>query len=161
MRPARWTAQDKATRTTVRSTLIGLIIGYQCTGTITPTEGAWLAGTCTNKGIRDLIFASLATTCDDMESISAALMGDVAPEDWDYFRDGADAIYTALEYIPPEYRTDLLAGLGWTRWIDGKGSEAMNFLDLARTTAPTHRLTELLTRLITSGHLPASATTRH
>ncbi|MFJ6419041.1 DUF4192 family protein [Paeniglutamicibacter sp. NPDC091659] len=157
----RMDCEDKETRTTVRSTLIGLIIGYQCTGTVTPHEGAWLAGTCTQKGIRDLIFASLATSSDDMDSISAALMGETAPEDWDYFRDGADAIYTALEYIPPEHRTDLLAGLGWTRWIDGKGSEAMNFLDLARATDPGHRLTELLTRLISSGHLPASATTKH
>ncbi|EMQ96833.1 DUF4192 family protein [Paeniglutamicibacter gangotriensis] len=152
---------DGATRTTVCTRLIGIVIGYQCTGTITPNEGAWLGGTCTNKGIRDLIFASLATTSDDMDTISAALMGDISPDDWEYFRDGADAIYTALEYIPLEYRTDLLAGLGWTRWIDGKGSEAMHFLDLARTTDPTHRLTELLTRLIISGRLPASATTKH
>lgn len=157
----RLDCDDGATRTTVCARLIGIVIGYQCTGTITPNEGTWLGGTCTNKGIRDLIFASLATTSDDMDTISAALMGDISPDDWEFFRDGADAIYTALEYIPPEYRTDLLAGLGWTRWIEGKGSEAMHFLDLARTTDPTHRLTELLTRLIISGRLPASATTKH
>jgi hypothetical protein len=157
----RLDCEDGAIRTMVCSRLIGIVIGYQCSGTITPNEGAWLAGTCTNKGIRDLIFASLATTSEDLDAISAALMGDISPDDWEYFRDGADAIYTALEYIPPEYRTDLLAGLGWTRWIDGKGSEAMHFLDLARTTDPTHRLTELLTRLIASGRLPASATMKH
>lgn len=157
----RLDCEDRTTRTTVCTRLIGLVIGYQCTGTITPNQGAWLGGTCTNKGIRDLIFASLATTSDDMDTMSAALMGEVSPDDWAYFRDGADAIYTSLEYIPPEFRTDLLAGLGWTRWIDGKGSEAMNFLDLARTTDPTHRLTELLTRLIISGRLPTSATTKH
>lgn len=153
--------EENETRTKVCTRFVAIVMGYQCTGTVTPQEGAWLAGTCTNKGIRDTVFAALATTNNDMDSISAALMGEVAPDDWAFFKDGADAIYTALEYVPPEYRTDLLAGLGWTRWIEGKGSEAMKFLDLARGTDPTHRLTQLLTRLITNGHLPASATTKH
>lgn len=153
--------QRKGTRLKVCSKLIGMILGYQCTGTVTPEDSAWLAGACTNKGIRDLMFATLATTCDNIDGVAAALMGEVAPDDWEFFTDGADAIYTALEYIPDQYRTDLLAGLGWTRWIQGKGTEAMKFLDLARNTDPTHRLTQLLTGLVSSGHLPASATTRH
>lgn len=88
-------------------------------------------------------------------------MGDIAPDGWDYFRDGADAIYTAREYTPLVYRSDPLAGLGWTRWIAGQGSEAMNFLDHTRATDPTHRLTALLSALVSSGRLPVSATTRH
>lgn len=153
--------QAKATRTKVCSKLIGTVMGYQCTGKVTPEESAWLAGMCTNKGIRDLMFATMATTCDDINSITAALLGEVAPDDWEFFKDAADAIYTALKHIPERYRTDLLAGLGWTRWIDGKGTEAMKFLDLAHHIDPTHRLTELLTRLIHTGQLPVSATTNH
>lgn len=153
--------QHHGTRIKVCSKLIGMILGYQCTGTVTPEDSAWLAGACTNKGIRDLIFATLATTCDNIDGVAAALMGEVAPDDWEFFTDGADAIYTALEYIPDQYRTDLLAGLGWTRWIQGKGTEALKFLDLARNTDSTHRLTQLLTGLISTGHVPVSATTRH
>lgn len=153
--------QDQPTRIKVLYTLVGMTTGYRETGTVTPEQAAWLAGTCTNKGIRDLLFASLAVATLDPETMGAALMGEIPPDNWDHFRNGADAIYTALEYIPPKCRTDLLAGLGWTRWIDGKGSEAMAFLDLARTADPGHRLTKLLTRLIASGQMPESATTRH
>ncbi|NKG21868.1 DUF4192 family protein [Paeniglutamicibacter terrestris] len=153
--------QDQPTRIKVLYTLVGMTTGYRETGAVTPAQAAWLAGTCTNKGIRDLVFASLAVATLDPEIMGAALMGEVPPDSWDHFRNGADAIYTALEYIPPEHRTDLLAGLGWTRWIEGKGSEAMAFLDLARTADPGHRLTKLLTRLIASGQLPESATTKH
>ncbi|GAA4378247.1 DUF4192 family protein [Paeniglutamicibacter cryotolerans] len=154
-------AGHRGTRTMVCARLIGLVMGYQCTGTITPEQGAWLAGMCTNKGIRDLLFGFLATTEDEMDSIGAVLLGERAPDDWEFFTDGADAIYAALEYVPPQDRVDLLAGLGWTRWIQGKGTEAMNFLNLAQSTDPTHRLTVLLMRLITDGHLPVSAITKH
>ncbi|OIH82805.1 hypothetical protein BLJ79_17805 [Arthrobacter sp. UCD-GKA] len=153
--------QDHPTRIKVLYTLVGITTGYRDTGTVTPSQAAWLAGTCANKGLRDLVFASLAVATLDLETMSAALMGEIPPDSWEHFRNGADAIYTALEYIPPEHRTDLLAGLGWTRWIDGKGSEAMAFLDLARTTNPGHRLTKLLTRLIASGQMPDSATIKH
>lgn len=74
-----------------------------------------MGGTCTNKGLRDLIFALLAMTRTELDTIGAAPMGDIAPGDWDEFRDAADAMYAALEFIAPGYRTDLLAGLGWTR----------------------------------------------
>lgn len=153
--------QDQPTRIKMLYTLVGITTGYRETGTVAPSQAAWLAGTCTNKGIRDLIFASLAVATLDRDIMGSALMGEIPPDSWEHFRNGADAIYTALEYIPSESRTDLLAGLGWTRWIDGKGSEAMAFLDLARTTDPGHRLTALLTRLIASGQMPESATIKH
>lgn len=153
--------QDQPTRIKVLYTFVGITTTYKETGTVAPSRAAWLAGTCTNKGIRDLIFASLAVATWDMDIMGSALMGEIPPDNWDHFRNGADAIYTALEFIPSEYRTDLLAGLGWTRWIDGKGSEAMALLDLAREANPGHRLTALLTRLIASGQLPESATVEH
>ncbi|MET0872424.1 MAG: DUF4192 family protein [Paeniglutamicibacter terrestris] len=153
--------EDEETRAVVRGTLTDMVDGYRKNGKVSPQHAAWLAGLCTNKNVRDLMFASLATTSDDNGTISAVLMGDTAPEDWEFFQAGADAVYSALEFIPEASRTDLLAGLGWTRWIDGKGSEAMKFLGLALETDPEHRLTTLLIAMINSGELPKSASTKH
>jgi hypothetical protein len=153
--------QDQPTRIKVLYTLIHMTTEYDDTGTVSPSHAAWLAGTCTNKGMRDLIFASLSVATLDLDIMGAALMGEIRPDSWKHFKNGTDAIYTALEYIPTQNRTDLLAGLGWARWIEGKGSEAMAFLDLARTTNPEHRLTALLTRLIASGQVPDSAITKY
>lgn len=152
--------EDEETRAVVRGTLADMVGGYRHHGTVSPQHAAWLAGICTNKNVRDLLFASLATTSDDAETISAVLMGEKAPEDWEFFLTGADAVYTALEFIPEASRTDLLAGVGWARWIDGKGSEALKFLALALVADPEHRLTTLLITLINTGELPRSASTK-
>ena len=153
--------EDEETRNLVRGTLTDMVGRYRKNGKVTPAHAAWLAGTCTNKSVRDLMFASLATTSDDTETISAVLLGETPPEDWEFFQAGADALYTALEFIPESSRPDLLAGIGWTRWIDGKGSEAMKFLDLALESDPEHRLTTLLIKMINTGELPTSASTKH
>lgn len=153
--------EDEETRSVVRGTLADMIDGYRHSGKVSPAHAAWLAGSCTNKGVRDLLFASLATTSDDMEAVSAVMMGETSPEDWEFFQAGSDAIYTALEFIPEDSRADLLAGIGWTRWIDGKGSEAMKFLALALDAVPEHRLTGLLIALINTGEVPRSASTKH
>jgi hypothetical protein len=114
--------EDEETRVVVRGTLTDMVDGYCKSGNLSPQHAAWLAGICTNKNVRDLLFASLATTSDDTGTMSAVLMGETAPEDWEFFQAGADAVYTALEFIPKASSTDLLAEFGWTRWIDGKRS---------------------------------------
>ena len=70
-------------------------------------------------------------------------------------------LYAALEFIPAEHRADLLVAIGWTRWTDGKGTEARRFVGLALESSPCHRISQLLNRLIFSGHMAASATAKH
>ncbi|MFF5794607.1 DUF4192 family protein [Paeniglutamicibacter sp. NPDC012692] len=144
-----------------RGTLTDMIEGYRQTRKVSPEHAARLAGTSSNKGMRDLLIASLATTGTDHEEIGAALMGEKTPEDWGFLKAGGDALYAALEFIPTEHRADLLVAISWTRWIDGKGTEARRFVGLALESNPGHRLSQLLNRLILSGHMAASATTQH
>lgn len=152
---------DEETHTVARGTLADMIEGYRHKGTITPEHAAWVAGTFTNKGMRDMLMASLATPSYDTGTVSALMLGQKSPEDWEFFMTGADALYTALEFIPTEHRADLLVGIGWTRWIDGKGTEALKFISLALDSQPGHRLSELLSRLILSGEVALSASIKH
>ena len=131
--------QDAETLAVARGTLTDMIEGYRHTGKVSAEHAAWLAGTCTNKGMRDILIASLATTGTELEEIGAALMGENAPEDWGFLKAGAEALYAALEFIPTEHRADLLVAISWTHWIDGKGTEARRFVGLVLESNPGHR----------------------
>ena len=154
-------SQDPETLAVARGTLTDMIEGFRHNGKVSAEHAAWLAGTCTNKGMRDMLIASLATTGTELEEIGAALMGETTPEDWGFLKAGGDTLYAALEFIPTEQRADLLVAISWTRWIDGKGTEARKFVSLALVSNPGHRLSQLLNRLILSGQVAASATTKH
>lgn len=39
--------------------------------------------------------------------------------------------YESLEHLAGDDRPNVLAALGWTRWMAGQGAEAMKFLDQA------------------------------
>lgn len=151
---------DAETRALVRGTLADLVTGYRHSSKVSPEHAAWLVGTCTDKNVRDLLISSLATSTDDLDVLQAVLFGEIVPESWDFLNDGADAFFAALEYIEEAHRADLLTGIGWVRWLSGRGTEAMKFLALAQRANPEHRLSHLLCRLIESGHLPVSATTK-
>lgn len=53
----------------------------------------------------------------------------------------------------PEYRANLLCGLGWISWIKGMGTPATRLLDAALAENPTHRLSILMKEMIFRGHL--------
>ena len=70
----------------------------------------------------------------------------------------AAMLFEVLEFLAGA-RPNVLATLGWTRWMAGQGTEAMKFLDQALAIDPEHRLSHLQRRLFTSGKLPKSAST--
>ncbi|MGG6383225.1 hypothetical protein [Paenarthrobacter sp. NEAU-H11] len=93
-------SQDAETLAVARGTLADMIEGYRHHGKDSTERAAWLAEIYTNKGMRDIVIASIATTSDDLGTVKAALIGEKAPEDWEFLKTGADALYTALEFIP-------------------------------------------------------------
>ncbi|RBL98877.1 hypothetical protein C1H84_16685 [Glutamicibacter soli] len=86
-------------------------------------------------------------------------MGDTLIADRKIFDAGAAMLYEALEFLAGEDRSNVLAALGWARWMAGQGTGAMKFLDQALALDPEHRLSHLQRRLFTSGKLPKSAST--
>ena len=108
---------------------------------------------------RDTATAALAGTASTKQELSALLIGDTFIEDRKIFDAGAAMLYEALEFLAGDDRPNVLAALGWARWMAGQGTEAMKFLDQALAIDPDHRLSHLQRRLFTSGKLPKSAST--
>lgn len=143
----------------VHDELLEQLVTYRQVGTTSEEQAGWIAGTFQTRLGRDVFLAVLATGANRDKDVPAALMGEESIENRELFTAGANMIFDALEFIPNAYRPNILAGLAWTRWMQGKGSLALEFLGLSREIDPEHTLTELFTRLIMSGKLPASATT--
>ena len=154
-------AGDAETRAVARGTLADLIEGYRTTGAVSADHAAWLAGTLTHCGFRDLLATSLATSEDGEAAMAGALLGTTAPESWEHLRTAARALAAALEHIPTKYRAEILTIIGWTRWIDGMSTEADRFFALAQQADPGHTLSTQMLTMINKGHLPPAALQAH
>ena len=109
---------------------------------------------------RDTATAALAGTASTKQELSALLIGDTFIEDRKIFDAGAAMLYEALEFLAGDDCPNVLAALGWARWMAGQGTEAMKFLDQALAIDPEHRLSHLQRRLFTRGKIPKSASKR-
>ena len=135
------------------------IARYLDQGKVTEDMPGWIAGTYALLMGRDTATAALAGTPGTEQELAELLMGDTLIADRKIFEAGAAMLYEALEFLAGDDRPNVLAALGWTRWMVGQGTEAMKFLDQALAIDPEHRLSHLQRRLFTSGKLPKSAST--
>lgn len=135
------------------------IARYLDQGKVTEDMAGWIAGTYALRMGRDTATAALAGTPGTEQELAELLMGDTMIADRKIFDAGAAMLYEALEFLAGDDRPNVLAALGWTRWMAGQGTEAMKFLDQALAIDPEHRLSHLQQRLFTSGKLPKSAST--
>ena len=135
------------------------IARYLDHGKVTEDMAGSIAGTYALRMGRDTATAALAGTASTEQELAELLMGDTLIADRKIFDAGAAMLYEALEFLAGDDRPNVLAALGWTRWMAGQGTEAMKFLDQALAIDPEHRLSHLQRRLFTSGKLPKSAST--
>ncbi|GAA2943168.1 DUF4192 family protein [Glutamicibacter bergerei] len=144
-------------RERLRAEFTGLVTEYQAHGRVTDPMVIWVAGAMRQKSTRDLVAVVTATADMSLESITNVLLGETIVEDREFFDHAVEMLYRCAHYVNGEPFANILCLLGWACWMTGQGSEAQKFLLRAGDECPGHRLSELLTLLVTQGKVPATA----
>lgn len=144
-------------RERLRAQFTELVTEYQAQERVTDQMAIWVAGAMHQKSTRDLIAVATATADMSLESITNVLLGETIVEDRQFFDHAVEMLYQCAHYVTGEPSANILCLLGWACWMTGQGSEAQKFLLRAGDECPGHRLSELLTMLVTQGKVPATA----